>query len=115
MFCIRYDFLYNLQRMAKPEDLEEFKEIILQASQGNWIPMTILASCLGVIMILVSYIYTKNEKTNSKRHDSHDKTAERLSENQTRLTTLVERMDVKIENHEIRINDNKEDIKTMRK
>ena len=62
--------------MAKPEDLEEFKEIILQASQGNWIPMTILASCLGVIMILVSYIYTKNEKTNSKRHDSHDKTAE---------------------------------------
>lgn len=79
------------------EQVQEVVKIINEANSGNWIPMAVVGSLFGIIILLLLYIYNKDRKTSIYKHRDIDEIQSRLSSNNEKLTILVNRHDVKLE------------------
>ena len=85
------------------EQVQEVVKIINEANSGNWIPMAVVGSLFGIIIVLLLYIYNKDRKTSIYKHRDIDEIQSRLSSNNEKLTILVNRHDVKLEEHDKRL------------
>ena len=85
------------------EQVQEVVKIINEANSGNWIPMAVVGSLFGIIILLLLYIYNRDRKTSIYKHRDIDEIQSRLSSNNEKLTILVNRHDVKLEEHDKRL------------
>ena len=85
------------------EQAQEIVKIINEANSGNWIPMAVVGSLFGIIILLLLYIYNKDRKTSIYKHRDIEEIQSRLSSNNEKLTILVNRHDVKLEEHDKRL------------
>jgi len=85
------------------EQIQEVVKIINEANSGNWIPMAVVGSLFGIIIVLLLYIYNRDRKISVYKHRDIDEIQSRLSSNNEKLTILVNRHDVKLEEHDKRL------------
>ena len=85
------------------EQAQEIVKIINEANTGNWIPIAIVSSLFGIIIVLLLYIYNRDRKISLYKHRDIDEIQSRLSSNNEKLTILVNRHDVKLEEHDKRL------------
>jgi hypothetical protein len=85
------------------EQVQEVVKIINEANSGNWIPMAVVGSLFGIIVILLLYIYNRDRKISVYKHRDIEEIQSRLSSNNEKLTILVNRHDVKLEEHDKRL------------
>jgi hypothetical protein len=85
------------------EQVQEVVKIINEANSGNWIPMAVVGSLFGIIIVLLLYIYNRDRKISLYKHRDIDEIQSRLSSNNEKLTILVNRHDVKLEEHDKRL------------
>ena len=85
------------------EQAQEIVKIINEANSGNWIPIAIVGSLFGIIIVLLLYIYNRDRKISLYKHRDIDEIQSRLSSNNEKLTILVNRHDVKLEEHDKRL------------
>ena len=85
------------------EQVQEVVKIINEANSGNWIPIAIVGSLFGIIIVLLLYIYNRDRKISLYKHRDIDEIQSRLSSNNEKLTILVNRHDVKLEEHDKRL------------
>jgi len=85
------------------EQVQEIVKIINEANTGNWIPIAIVGSLFGIIIVLLLYIYNRDRKISLYKHRDIDEIQSRLSSNNEKLTILVNRHDVKLEEHDKRL------------
>lgn len=85
------------------EQVQEVVKIINEANTGNWIPMAVVGSLFGIIILLLLYIYNKDRKISIYKHRDIEEIQSRLSSNNEKLTILVNRHDVKLEEHDKRL------------
>lgn len=85
------------------EQAQEIVKIINETNTGNWIPIAIVGSLFGIIIVLLLYIYNRDRKISLYKHRDIDEIQSRLSSNNEKLTILVNRHDVKLEEHDKRL------------
>ena len=85
------------------EQVHEVVKIINEANSGNWIPMAVVGSLFGIIIVLLLYIYNRDRKISVYKHRDIEEIQSRLSSNNEKLTILVNRHDVKLEEHDKRL------------
>jgi len=85
------------------EQAQDIVKIINEANAGNWIPIAIVGSLFGIIIVLLLYIYNRDRKISLYKHRDIDEIQSRLSSNNEKLTILVNRHDVKLEEHDKRL------------
>ena len=85
------------------DQVQEVVKIINEANSGNWIPMAVVGSLFGIIIVLLLYIYNRDRKISVYKHRDIDEIQSRLSSNNEKLTILVNRHDVKLEEHDKRL------------
>ena len=85
------------------EQAQEIVKIINEANSGNWIPIAIVGSLFGIIIVLLLYIYNRDRKISLYKHRDIDEIQSRLSSDNEKLTILVNRHDVKLEEHDKRL------------
>jgi len=85
------------------EQVQEVVKIINEANSGNWIPMAVVGSLFGIILLLLLYIYNRDRKISIYKHRDIEEIQSRLSSNNEKLTILVNRHDVKLEEHDKRL------------
>lgn len=85
------------------EQAQDIVKIINEANTGNWIPIAIVGSLFGIIIVLLLYIYNRDRKISLYKHKDIDEIQSRLSSNNEKLTILVNRHDVKLEEHDKRL------------
>jgi len=85
------------------EQAQDIVKIINEANTGNWIPIAIVGSLFGIIIVLLLYIYNRDRKISLYKHRDIDEIQSRLSSNNEKLTILVNRHDVKLEEHDKRL------------
>lgn len=85
------------------EQAQEVVKIMNEANSGNWIPMAVVGSLFGIIIVLLLYIYNRDRKISLYKHRDIDEIQSRLSSNNEKLTILVNRHDVKLEEHDKRL------------
>ena len=83
--------------------IAELQKSIELAQAGQWMPATIVAGFLGLIIVLLLYIYRKDRSVSDKRHTDSEEQLKIAIESNQKLTVIVERHDVKIENLEKRM------------
>lgn len=79
------------------EQTEELIRAIEEAKVGSWFPMAIISGVFSIIILLLLYIWNQMIKNNNTRHETNEKLLRTAMDNQTSLTTLVNRHDVEIE------------------
>ena len=89
------------------EEAEEIKKIIEEANTGNWIPITIVAAVLGVVLLLILYIWKQNLKRQDEihedykaKHGDHKEWLVKLSENVNQNSNIINKLEMWIEFHE---------------
>ena len=85
------------------EQVQEVVKIINEANNGNWIPIAVVGSLFGIIVLLLLYIYNKDRKISIYKHKDIEDIQSKLSLNNEKLTILVNRHDVKLEEHDKRL------------
>jgi aspartokinase len=85
------------------EQVQEVVKIINEANSGNLIPMAVVSSLFGIIIVLLLYIYNRDRKISVYKHRDIEEIQSRLSSNNEKLTILVNRHDVKLEEHDKRL------------
>ena len=85
------------------EQVQEVVKIIHEANSGNGIPMAVVGSLFGIIILLLLYIYNRDRKISIYKHRDIEEIQSRLSSNNEKLTILVNRHDVKLEEHDKRL------------
>ena len=78
------------------DQTEEIRQIVENASHGYWLPLTIVTSIFGIIIMLLLYIWNQMLKQNDKRHQDHeihnqkqDRILEEVSKSTHSLALLV--------------------------
>ena len=89
-----HEFLNQVQEVVK---------IINEANSGNWLPIAVVGSLFGIIVLLLLYIYNRDRKISVYKHRDIEEIQSRLSLNNEKLTILVNRHDVKLEEHDKRL------------
>ncbi len=82
------------------EEAEEIKRIFQEVNDGNWIPLTIVAVVLGVVLALIIYIWKQSEKLQEQRYiDAKEERGEQR-EWLIKLSEIVNKLEMWIEFHE---------------
>ena len=85
------------------EQVQEVFKIMNEANSGNWLPIAVVGILFGIIIVLLLYIYNRDRKISVYKHRDIDEIQSRLSSNNEKLTILVNRHDVKLEEHDKRL------------
>lgn len=77
--------------MDTEKSLEEVQRIVEDAANGYWIPLAIVSTLFGVIILLLLHIWRQNQKTNRERHERNEKMIEGVSKTLKQVSeTMIE-------------------------
>lgn len=71
------------------EHLEEIQASIDAASQGNWLPIGIIAAVFSIIILLLLYIYKTNNQNSKERMEKLEELLGKAIDTQNALQLLV--------------------------
>ena len=80
------------------ETINEMKNVIEHANEGNWLPFSIVCACLFIIVSLFVYILNIKEKANTDHHEKTDIMLEKIVENNTSMNTMIAIHETEIKN-----------------
>lgn len=83
----------------------EVRQIIAHASDGNWMPLAIVAGCFTLVILLLVYIYNLHQKTNSEKHNTTERMINEIAKNNLRLDKIVEKHDLRLDHQDEKIKD----------
>lgn len=77
----------------KEKQVEEIRAMIEQAGQGNYMPLLIIAGvimfCFGVIVILLTNMYKKDQRITEHRLDDHGKLLNEVTKAQIQNSKIL--------------------------
>ncbi|NRB64026.1 MAG: hypothetical protein HRU40_13550 [Saprospiraceae bacterium] len=82
----------------EPKHIDEIREIVNQASVGNWIPAAVVASLMSLVVLLLLVIYKKDKKESNKRHDNLEELTQKLADLTTANQKILAVHDTEINN-----------------
>lgn len=83
-----------------PEHITELTQTVEMASHGYWLPLAVVCFLFSIIILLLVILWNGYKKRNDERHEESEKQLKIAIESNQKLTIIVERHDVKIENLE---------------
>lgn len=86
-------------------ETDEIKRIIEEASNNNWIPISIVVSIFAIVIALLLYIWKTSQAENKSRHDKAEDNIDKLTESQHQISIVLTRLDTIVESHEKSINE----------
>lgn len=78
------------------DQAEEIRQIIEQASQGYWMPITIVSLCFSLIISLLIYIWNQMLKQNERRHQEHEKHNEKQDQILEKVTDSLNQLTIHV-------------------
>lgn len=72
---------------------------------GNWIPFGVVIFAFGIVVWMFIFILKEKEKGMNEKHDTTNDLLKAIVSNQNATEKLMERVTVKIEQHDIEIRD----------
>jgi len=78
--------------------LNEVKQVVESASNGNWLPFGIVCGCLVLCLTLFIYILNLKDKQNTMHHEKTDDMLEKLAENSNKMGTIIAVHETEINN-----------------
>lgn len=85
------------------ETADEIIKSVESATAGNWIPLTVVAACFGVVIILLVYIWKQKMKEDERRHDSNEAILKQLTENERVAFATLSRVQLLTESNKDRL------------
>jgi len=89
-------------------ELEEIKQAVETANDGNWIPFTVVLGCLLVVVTLFVYILKLKETNFTESLKKSDDNINKLTDIQISMDKMLAVHDNEIKAHEKEINHLKE-------
>jgi ABC-type anion transport system duplicated permease subunit len=80
------------------ETLQEIGNVVNEASQGNWIPISIVSGLLTAVVLLIIIILRMKEKGFNIRLNKSDLDMEIIKKQSIRMGQIIAVHDVEIEN-----------------
>ena len=103
------------------EQAEELRKVLEEASQGNWMPLTIIVFLFAIVSAIGLYaiknVIKKNEEDHNELKDNYitlESIMDKAMDNQKDLGLMSREFGIKIEHIEVQVQENKEDIKEIR-
>lgn len=93
--------------------IAELQRTIENAQAGQWMPATIVAGFLGLIIVLLLYIYRKEQNISSSRHKDAEQQLKILTEIATELKADKVVKDRELKEIKQDVRDNRIDIKNL--
>lgn len=81
------------------EQAEELRQIIQEASAGNWYPALIVSSFFSVIIALLIYIWNITMKGNSEKHKETYTILTELVNSQKKTDVVLAELKIMVEYH----------------
>lgn len=91
--------------------ITELQKSIELAQAGQWMPATIVAGFLGLIIVLLLYIYRKDQTISNGRHEESEKQLKVLTEIASELKADKIGKDREIKEIKEDVKENRQDIK----
>ena len=83
------------------DQINESIELIKQVNEnGGWFPASIVASLIGLIIVLLLSLYKRDKAYSNKRMRECENNQKQLIDSNQKLTILVERFDVRLDSLE---------------
>ena len=93
-------------------EADEIRRVIEEASNNNWIPVSIVIAVFGIVIALLLHIWKTSQAETKARHtemtarqDKSDNSIDKLAESQHQISIVLTRLDTIVENHEKSINE----------
>lgn len=86
-------------------ETDEIRQIIEQASNDNWIPISIVASVFAVVIALLLYIWKTSQAELKARHDKSESLIVKLTESHQQTSLVLTKLEVMVEFHEKALKD----------
>jgi len=86
-------------------ETDEIRKIIEQASNDNWIPISIVSAVFGVVIALLLYIWKTSQAELKARHDKSESLIDKLTESNQQTSLVLKKLEVMVEFHERSINE----------
>ena len=86
-------------------ETDEIKRIIEEASNNNWIPISIVVSIFAIVIALLLYIWKTSQAEMKARHDKAEDNIDKLTESQHQISMVLAKLETIVEYHERSINE----------
>lgn len=86
-------------------ETDEIKRIIEEASNNNWIPISIVVSIFAIVIALLLYIWKTSQAEMKARHDKAEDNIDKLTESQHQISMVLTKLETIVEYHEKSINE----------
>lgn len=86
-------------------ETDEIKRIIEEASNNNWIPISIVVSIFAIVIALLLYIWKTSQAEMKARHDKAEDNIDKLTESQHQISMVLTKLETIVEYHERSINE----------
>ena len=86
-------------------ETDEIKRIIEEASNNNWIPISIVVSIFAIVIALLLYIWKTSQAEMKARHDKAEDNIDKLTESQHQISMVLAKLETIVEYHEKSINE----------
>lgn len=93
--------------------ISEVGKVIVEASNGNWIPAAVVGSLFTVIILLLLYIYNRDRKSSDKRHNDSEEQLKVLTDIATELKADKVSKDRELRELKADVKTNRDDIKEI--
>lgn len=82
------------------ENAEEYRMIAEQALMGNWLPVGIVGGLLGIIILIILYVWKEDKKKNAKDHEEYEDAIKQLSETDRKISEVLTKLETRSEAHD---------------
>jgi F0F1-type ATP synthase membrane subunit b/b' len=86
-------------------EADEIKRVIEEASNNNWIPISIVIAIFGIVIALLLYIWKTSQEEMKNRHAKAEDNIDKLTESQRSISMVLTKLETIVEYHEKSINE----------
>lgn len=86
-------------------EADEIKRVIEEASNNNWIPISIVIAIFGIVIALLLYIWKTSQEEMKNRHAKAEDNIDKLTESQRSISMVLTKLETIVEYHERSINE----------
>ena len=86
-------------------EADEIRRVIEEASNNNWIPVSIVIAVFGIIIALLLHIWKTSQEEMKNRHAKAEDNIDKLTESQRSISMVLTKLETIVEYHEKSINE----------